>query len=258
MQKTLLMPGDYAAFPQAVQKLTRGCKVYDSSCSDTVRVYYLDSGLFVKEGAAGSLAHEAEMGRIFHQRHLGPEVLDYLTGEKDYLITREVTGQDLCHHTDKPELICCQMGEKLRLLHSQPCEDVPTAPAFALYERTLNGAISDKGFEKYVLLDSFAIATKEDAWQLAQKGRESLQQEALIHGDACLPNMMMENGEITSFIDFSCSGLGDRHIDLFWAVWSLSFNLKTEKYTDYFLDCYGRQQVEREKLRLVAACEAFG
>ena len=52
--------------------------------------------------------------------------------------------------------------------------------------------------------------------------------------------------------------MGDRHIDLFWGMWSLWYNLKTDKYTDRFLDAYGRDRVETEKLRIVAAFEVFG
>lgn len=258
MHKTLLKDLKMEAFPASVRALMEKALVYDSSCGDAARVYYIDSGFYVKEAAKGSLSHEAEMGRLFHGHRLGPEVVLYASGEKDYLVTKEVAGQDLCHYTDKPELICRQMAEKLRLLHSIPCEDAPPAPAFALYERTLSGQISQADFEKYVLLDSFSIASKEEAWALVQEKKQELRQDVLIHGDACLPNMIMEKGQITSFIDFSCSGRGDLHMDLFWAVWSLAFNLKTEKYTDYFLDSYGRQRMDFDRLRLAAACEAFG
>jgi len=50
----------------------------------------------------------------------------------------------------------------------------------------------------------------------------------------------------------------DRHIDLFWAVWSLNYNLDNPTYAELFLDYYGREEVDTNKLRLVAAFEAFG
>ena len=70
--------------------------------------------------------------------------------------------------------------------------------------------------------------------------------------------MMMENGKITSFIDFAASGAGDRHVDLFWALWSMKFNLKTEKWSDVLLDAYGRQHIDTELIRGIAALEAVG
>ncbi len=51
--------------------------------------------------------------------------------------------------------------------------------------------------------------------------------------------------------------MGDRHVDLFWGVWSLQFNLKTDAYRERFLDAYGREKVQPELLRIVAAAEVF-
>ncbi|MDE7300410.1 MAG: hypothetical protein K2N94_16560, partial [Lachnospiraceae bacterium] len=60
------------------------------------------------------------------------------------------------------------------------------------------------------------------------------------------------------FIDLAMAGVGDKHIDLYWAVWSLQYNLKTEDYTDYFLDLYGRENFEYDMLKVIAAFELFG
>ena len=59
-------------------------------------------------------------------------------------------------------------------------------------------------------------------------------------------------------MDVGCGGVGDRHIDLFWGVWTLSFNLKTDRYRDRFLDAYGRDRVDETALKIVAAAEVFG
>ena len=255
MRKTLLE--ERPAFPEEIEKRIGQAQVYDSSCGENARVYYADNGLYVKTAVKDSLAHEAQMGRQFEACKLGPEVLLYLEAETDWLVTQEVPGQDLTHFLDKPELLCRQMGSVLRLLHDQKTVDAPEAPTFALYREGVKRGISEANFQKYVLLDSFGIRTHEEAFRLAKEGISTLRQDVLIHGDACLPNMMMEKEQITSFIDFACSGAGDRHIDLFWAVWSLAFNLKTEKYTAAFLDAYGRENFEEEALRTVAALEVF-
>ena len=69
---------------------------------------------------------------------------------------------------------------------------------------------------------------------------------------------MVKDGRFSCFIDLAMAGLGDKHIDLYWALWSLQYNLGTEKYTDYFLDLYGRENFEYDMLRVIAAFEAFG
>ena len=47
-------------------------------------------------------------------------------------------------------------------------------------------------------------------------------------------------------------------MDLFWGMWSLEFNLKTDRYKDRFLDAYGRDVIEEELFRTIAAAEVFG
>ena len=73
-----------------------------------------------------------------------------------------------------------------------------------------------------------------------------------------MPNIILNNWEFSKFIDVGHSGVADRHIDLFWAVWSLWFNLKTDKYRDRFLDAYGRDKANEQMLKIVAAAEVFG
>lgn len=80
---------------------------------------------------------------------------------------------------------------------------------------------------------------------------------ALLHGDYCLPNILLDDWKFSGFIDLGGSGVGDRHIDIFWGVWTLFFNLKSNAYYERFLDTYGREAVEPEILRTVAAFEVF-
>jgi kanamycin kinase len=81
--------------------------------------------------------------------------------------------------------------------------------------------------------------------------------DTLLHGDYCLPNIILDDWKLSGFIDLDSGGAGDRHVDIFWGVWSLFFNLKTDKYRDRFLDAYGRSRVDEDMLRVVAAVEVF-
>ena len=69
---------------------------------------------------------------------------------------------------------------------------------------------------------------------------------------------MLENWRFSGFIDLDGAGIGDRHIDLFWGRWSLGFNLGTYEYSDRFFDAYGRDKINEDTLRVVAAAEVFG
>ena len=85
-----------------------------------------------------------------------------------------------------------------------------------------------------------------------------LKTDTLLRGDYCLPNVIFDDWRFSGFIDLDNSGVGDRHVDLFWGAWTLWFNLKTDNYRDRFFDAYGRDKVDEDMLRIVAACEVFG
>jgi kanamycin kinase len=113
-------------------------------------------------------------------------------------------------------------------------------------------------YDKSAFPDSFGYANADDAYAVFKSGKDSLLGEVLIHGDYCLPNLMLASWRFSGFIDLGNSGVGDRHIDLFWGAWTLKFNLGTDAYRNRFLDAYGRDKVIEEKLRVIAAAEVFG
>ena len=85
-----------------------------------------------------------------------------------------------------------------------------------------------------------------------------LKRDTLLHGDYCLPNIMLDNWTFSGLIDLDTGGVGDRHVDLFWGTWSLRFNLKTDAYRQRFLDAYGRENIEPDLFPVIAAIEIFG
>ena len=82
-------------------------------------------------------------------------------------------------------------------------------------------------------------------------------EDVLIHGDYCLPNILLDNFSFTGFIDVGAGGIGDRHHDLLWGIWTLQFNTKSDDYKNRFLDGYGRDKIDQERFKLITAIEAF-
>jgi len=79
-----------------------------------------------------------------------------------------------------------------------------------------------------------------------------------VHGDLCLPNIIVNNNEV-GFIDLDNAGIGDEWNDYAWLLWSLEYNLKTDKYNKLFLeksniefneDKYNQYIEEEYRLRL--------
>ena len=230
--------------------LTAG-KIYDSSCSPEAKTLYCDAGYYIKIAPKGALALEAQMTERFYQSGLGVEVMEYLSVDRDYFVTRSADGEDLTHFLNAPEMLCHLMADALRNLHSSEIGDAPVSAKLREYQDC-------GGFNEYLRMECIGIHTREEALEIIRRNGDRLKTDTLIHGDACLPNIICRDGRFSAFIDCGLGGVGDRHIDLFWAIWSLQFNLKTGQYTDYFLDLYGRDQVDFEMLRTVAAFELLG
>jgi len=241
-------------FPSELHPYLTGGRLWETTSNPATPVLFCDSGFYVKQGAQGQLKAEAEMDSLFAQRGLGPTVEAYLSGEKDYLVTRAARGQSLLHYQDDPKRLCEALSGALRMLHAQPTEGVPLSAAHVYYASTFSRSEPDK-LNPRMQLECFPVSSPEEAWTLIQAHQEQLCTDTLIHGDACLPNIFLEDWNFSAFIDCAQAGLGNRHCDLYWALWSLQFNLKTAQYSDYLLDAYGREGIDTELLRTVAAME---
>ena len=254
---------DLTAFPTEYHPLLMGAPVYDSSCSPQAKVFFIDrdEGYYLKASAAGSLEKEARMTRFFHEKGLAAEVLSYRTeGDLDWFLTRRVPGED-CTHADylaSPERLCDLWAEILRELHTQSTTDCPAPDYLDRYLALAEENYRTGNYDKSSFPDSFGYRSAEEAWSVLSEGRHLLQADTLIHGDYCLPNVMLDGWRFSGFIDLGNSGVADRHIDLFWGAWTLGFNLHTDRYRSRFFDAYGRDLVDEDKVRIVAAAEVFG
>lgn len=251
-----------SCIPNKFLPLIYGADIYDSSCSPEARVYYIDrdGGYYLKRAALGTLSAEAEMTRYFHNIGIGVEVIDYVSEVSDWMLSRKAAGEDCTYHRylDDPRRLSAYLGELLRELHERSYSGCPAQNRTDIYKATVEDNYRTDNYDKSQFPDSFGYRSADEAYRVFWDGREGLGSDTLIHGDYCLPNIMLDDWKLSAFIDVGNGGVGDRHIDLFWGVWTLWFNLRTEKYTDRFLDAYGMDLVEREMLRVVAAAEVFG
>jgi kanamycin kinase len=51
--------------------------------------------------------------------------------------------------------------------------------------------------------------------------------------------------------------MGDRHYDLAWGLWTVKRNLKSSKYGHRFLDAYGRDCIDKDRLRICGLLAAM-
>lgn len=262
MKRTRIVPR-LSDFPLQLQSLIEKYPVYSSCCSQAAKVWFVDGdgGYYLKTSAKGSLEAEAAMTRYFHGKGLSAEVLAYLPLEQDWMLTRAVPGEDCTfgRYLEDPKRLCDTLALLLRQLHERDVTGCPVPNRCDTY-RARAQENHDRGFCDLGLFPEkdWGFSTVEEAWNIVRENGKYLRNDTLLHGDYCLPNIILDDWRFSGFIDLDSSGVGDRHIDIFWGVWTLFFNLKTNAYYDRFLDAYGRDRVEPELLRMVAAFEVFG
>ena len=258
MKRTLILP-NLNGFPARFHPLLKTASVYDSSCSPEARVWFLDKdgGFFLKTAPRGTLEREAAMNRFYHGKGLGPEVLDYLSLEQDWMLTRRLPGEDCLSFLDDPVRLCDTTASLLRILHETDSTACPVANRTGEYLAAARKNYGAGVWDMTLFPDNWGYATPEEAWAIVESQGKFLKTDTLLHGDYCLPNILLDNWKFSGFLDLGAGGVGDRHVDLFWGIWTLQFNLKTNRYRDRFLDAYGRDKVTEELLRVVAAAEVF-
>ena len=251
---------DLGSFPSQFHDLLEGSRVYDSICSPEARVWLIDreEGCFLKSAPKGALGKETALTEYFHQKGLATEVLSYISQEQDWLLTRRLPGEDCLdpEHLEDQKWLCDTTALLLRQLHDTDPTGCPVnRTADYIDEARKNYALGH--YDRTLFPDNWGYACAEDAWKVVCEAAPFLQQDTLLHGDYCLPNIILKDRKLSGFIDLGNGGLGDRHIDLFWGIWSLSFNLKTDRWKERFLDAYGRDRIQPELLKAIGAFEVF-
>ena len=257
--KRTLTNVDPAKFPAPFRPLLEAAAVYDSSCSPEARVWFLDNGegFYLKSAPRGTLQKEADLNRFYHQKGLGPEVLAYESLESDWLLTRRIPGEDCLSYMDDPVRLCDLTAELLRMLHDT-CPTGCPVDHTAAYVATARKNYQNGHYDSSLFPDNWGYASAEEAWKVVEENVKYFKTDTLLHGDYCLPNIMLDSWRFSGFIDLGNGGMGDRHVDLFWGIWSLGFNLKTDRYRNRFLDAYGRELVNEEMFPIIKAFEVFG
>ena len=190
-----------------------------------------------------TLVGEAERMRWARSYLPVPEVIDQGSeGSVAWLATSPVPGQDGSH----PE----QLGRGADLVRSlarglsQFHENAPVAACpfdFRLdaalehvRTRVRSGQV-DRGRDFH---PEFEHLTPEEALAILESTRPESEDLVVCHGDYCVPNVLIEGGRVTGYVDLGELGVADRWWDLAVATWSLTWNLGPS-FEELFLAQYG-------------------
>jgi kanamycin kinase len=171
-----------------------------------------------------------------------PEVVAFEEWEgATVLLTEALPGRDATHHawrTDLPALVRA-LGRGLRAFHDAVGEEwcpfrFDLARALAHVEqRVETNDIDQSGFhQEHAHLSPAAALVELDARAPAD---EDL---VVCHGDYCAPNMLLEEGRVTGYVDLGELGAADRWWDIAVGAWSVGWNFGQE-LEPLFYESYG-------------------
>jgi len=258
-----MKPVDGAALdlPVEIREIIGGAALFESSGASGAQTLFAarGGGMYLKLAPAGMLRQHALM-QIFYAEHgLSSALVCYCMADRDYLLVSALDGADGTQalHCASPERLSTAFGQALRRLHETDTADCPVRDGMGALLSPVPGTPFLQSHLD-MLAPYIGAASALTAAAEIQKRSGLLQNDVVMHGDYCLPNIMLKDWALSGFIDLGGSGLGDRHYDLAWGLWTLCYNLKTPVYGTRFLDAYGRDKIDGDRLRvcgLLAAME---
>jgi len=240
--------------PTEISAWIGNAAVYENSGHSGVQTVYIkrDNGAYLKIAGRGVLHRSAVMQDFYYHCKLSSPVIQYLSADRDYLITAPVKGNDGTSekYIADPERLSEVFAHALRFLHDISIKDCPFADKMPdllkMAETVMFRQSHLDGISKYI----GATDAKKAADEITLT-RRLIKSDVIIHGDYCLPNIIFNDGwSLSGFIDLGDSGMGDRHYDLAMGLWTLNKNLKTQKYGQRFLDVYGWSDIDKNRLRI--------
>jgi aminoglycoside phosphotransferase len=170
-----------------------------------------------------------------------PEALLFAEDEKNtYLLISEVSGVPASDDSLKNDIpgVIEQLVEGLRRIHDLPPENCPFYMTLEdkieiARERMLKGLVEEEDFDAERL-----GRTAEDVFREMVARIPADRDPVFTHGDYCVPNIIVKDGNLSGFVDWAEAGLADRYQDLALLTRSVGDNFG-EEYRKYVFECYG-------------------
>lgn len=188
-----------------------------------------------------------------------PKLLFYDKDEwNEYMLLSEVAGviaSDKHYETMLPQLME-QLGAGLRAVHAVDIEDCPFDRRLdtvlqEAYRRAKDGLVDEDDFD----VERAGMTAVALYGQLVEL-RPAEEELVFTHGDYCLPNIMLDQGQISGFIDWGGAGVADKYQDIALAERSITYNFGGQ-YVPLFLEAYGLSEADREKMKYYKLLDEF-
>jgi len=207
---------------------------------------------------AGEIKADAERFRWLNSvKFTAPVVVDLFEhGEHVWLLTDALAGKNAVRCEREPEKIVAEIASALRKLHSIEIHRCPFDETLGVKlenaaKNVTCNRVDETDFDKVHLGRSSSELLTE-----ANRLRPKHEDLVVTHGDASLPNFMIDNGKFSGVVDCSRLGVADRYQDIAIAARSIDDNFG-EKLVPVFLESYGIYEADKSRLYYYKLIDEF-
>jgi kanamycin kinase/aminoglycoside 3'-phosphotransferase-2 len=243
--------------PQSLARLTNGYSW------EQITIGHSDATTFLLKGSTynqylkiqpnnsvENLYHEKEKLEWLQGKLSIPEVLYYDKDEvNEYLLITEIKGINASDKSYEANLSYLMelLALGLKTLHSLSIESCPFNQKLDVKieeakRRVENGLVDEEDFDEV----RKGLKARELFEELISK-KPINEDLVFTHGDYCLPNIIIDKGKVSGFIDLGRAGVSDRYQDLALAIRSITYNFGKD-YIPFFLKEYGVKELDESKI----------
>ena len=188
-----------------------------------------------------------------------PDVVGYETDDRnEYLLITPLPGRHLATLAvdELNEEVVELLATGLRAIHAIPVRGCPFDMTLdreierAQYN-VVNGLVDEADFDDIRLGRPAAELFEE-----LLSERPADEDLAFTHGDYCLPNVMMDGGKVSGFVDWGRAGVADRYKDIALVARSLERNTG-EDLTLAFFEAYGLSNPDADRIEYYKLLDEF-